>query len=283
MSRTSDGRHGSVRGAVAGCGDLARGRRRRAGAENWDEGGGGGAAVMRLAMPAARVSIWNPNSLLPTSRSAMTEPPISRRDWIKTVGVVGAGAIVASDAVLAETPGSVTPATPPAPAGSARRDRRARLDERDLRPGARAILPEVQLRLSRAVGRVRRLPLRIPRLHGREHIRARPFRASRRGKRGLDAHHVRSVRLGGRAGDMRPASSKRRFVEPARRSSGTRRSRWAGRSRRSRRSFAACRAARCPSAAAVSLNNRTTARAWSAIRSAAAISTRRAAWGRRSS
>jgi hypothetical protein len=39
----------------------------------------------------------------------MTEPPpISRRDWIKTVGVVGAGAIVASDAVLAETPGSVT-------------------------------------------------------------------------------------------------------------------------------------------------------------------------------
>ncbi len=46
----------------------------------------------------------------------MTEP-ISRRDWIKTVGVVGAGAIVASDAVLAETPGTVTPATPPAPAG----------------------------------------------------------------------------------------------------------------------------------------------------------------------
>jgi hypothetical protein len=48
----------------------------------------------------------------------MTEPPpISRRDWIKTVGVVGAGAIVASDAVLAETAGTVTPAAPPAPVG----------------------------------------------------------------------------------------------------------------------------------------------------------------------
>jgi len=46
----------------------------------------------------------------------MTEP-ISRRDWIKTVGVVGAGAIVASDAVLAETPGAVRPAAAPAPAG----------------------------------------------------------------------------------------------------------------------------------------------------------------------
>jgi len=47
----------------------------------------------------------------------MTEPsPISRRDWIKTVGVVGAGAIVASDAVWAETPGALTPAAP-APAG----------------------------------------------------------------------------------------------------------------------------------------------------------------------
>ncbi len=46
----------------------------------------------------------------------MTEP-ISRRDWIKTVGVVGAGAIVASDAVLAETAGTVTPAALPAPVG----------------------------------------------------------------------------------------------------------------------------------------------------------------------
>ena len=48
----------------------------------------------------------------------MTEPPISRRDWIKTVGVVGAGAIVASNAVLAETPGAVTPGIPPAAAGA---------------------------------------------------------------------------------------------------------------------------------------------------------------------
>ncbi len=48
----------------------------------------------------------------------MTDP-ISRRDWIKTVGVAGAGAIVASDAVLAQTPEPViapaaaTPAGPP--------------------------------------------------------------------------------------------------------------------------------------------------------------------------
>ena len=45
----------------------------------------------------------------------MTEP-ISRRDWIKTVGVVGAGAIVASESVLAETPSAVPPLPPP-PAG----------------------------------------------------------------------------------------------------------------------------------------------------------------------
>ena len=46
----------------------------------------------------------------------MTDP-ISRRDWIKTVGVVGAGAIVASDAVLAEGVAPALIPSVPAPAG----------------------------------------------------------------------------------------------------------------------------------------------------------------------
>src|SRR5690349_25034637 len=46
----------------------------------------------------------------------MTDP-ISRRDWIKTVGVVGAGAIVAPDAMLAEGAAPAVVPSPPSPSG----------------------------------------------------------------------------------------------------------------------------------------------------------------------
>ena len=182
---------------------------------------------------------------------------LSRRDWIKTVGVVGAGALVPHDGLLAET----TAAAPgrASSASCAGRHRRSHVDERDLHSAARPIVHEVQLRFSRAVRRVRAT---IDSASSSSPKRTRTASIARssapretvtRCASSATASSGRAVRR------KRPAASSRHCAERVRRSNGMPSSRWStpiktvidDRARRAARSGVVRRRRRSPICATV--------------------------------
>ncbi len=270
MSRASDDRHRAVRGAAAGCGDPGTRAVAECGEPAVVECGG---CVWRCQRRAFLFGFRAPYPWPPTNsvndRAHITTRLDQDRRSRRRRRHRGVGSRVGRDAGCRDT------GDPAGAVGSARRDRRAGLHERDLHSAARALLPEIQLRLSRAVGRLRRLSLRIPRLHGRKHIRARPFRASRRGKR--DSMRItcdRFVWAGGQEnapGKLDSDPSSDRFDDRVGRAT----SRWSRPIKTVTTIVRGVPRGRCHFGGGGFPQQRTTAKAWSDIRSAAAISTRR--------
>ena len=114
---------------------------------------------------------------------------LTRRDWLKTVGVVSAGALVPIDPTGAEAiaPAHTTAASATAPVF-------APGDIVELTSTSEIFMPprgrsymKFSFDFPEPSVVVRRLSLRLPRLHRREHVRPRPLEDARRGQRRRDA------------------------------------------------------------------------------------------------
>ena len=208
------------------------------------QSGGRAARSLCAAAPAAgRLDRRQPPSVRQSAPMTRRRNRLTRRAWLKELGAAGAGSVLAAGTLIRQPAfAQSAPSSRPVTSDGTITPKTSTSDV-FLPPRGRA-LPEIQLRLSRAVGRVRRLRVWLPPVHAREHLQPVVVSSDGPADRAGPRDHVHGVALGGRAAAF--ARTRDRAADETRRHRRMRRRRADGPADQSRGDDSSRRAPRPP-------------------------------------